>query len=613
MLISVFSCLGLTASAAGVAKDLFTVKSSGFKNDKITYTVYLNKGVNLSGAIIYAKFDADVLAIDKSNSGAYMVDDGDGGERENINGMYEADFMAGYDNQFSIAHAYDNDTDFKNSSSNKPYMQFTFKATDDNRPATEVKFYCYEFNSASIPENNITNGSSALIYSCEGTTLGQAVISSVSSEKDGVRIKWQKVTGADFYRVYRVEDGENKLIKSTADGDELAYLDTNVKNNKVYTYAVRAVNEASDEGFAALCSSAVSTRYTVAPASLTLSNGDGKVDIKWSAVDGATAYRVYRRVVDADGDVSSWIPFEKITATKYSDTTTYSGTIYEYAVRVYSNGGNSDLYSEKEIAYLDMPEFTVKATVSGVLVNWDEVEGAESYRVYRKTGSGSWVKIKTVSASKSYYTDTGASSGKKVYYLVKAVKASYTSDYEKHSLTYIKTPDVSVKNISSGVNISWSKVGGANKYYVYRKTGSASSWSYIGKTTSGSYTDKSAKSGTAYKYCVRAIGDSVKSAYGSTSYKTIRFLAAPQLKKIISTQYGVTVYWGEVKGATKYIIYRKVGSGAYEELATVTGNDTVKYRDNTAKKGTTYSYRVYAGYGSSISSYKSSLSIKDQY
>lgn len=612
MLISVFSCLGLTASAAGNPKDLFTVKESGFKNDKITYTIYLKKGVNLSGAIIYAKFDADVLAIDKANSGAYMVDDGDGGERENINGMYEADFMAGYDNQFSIAHAYGNTTDFKNGTSNKPYIQFTFKAIDGNRPATEVKFYCYEFNSASIPENNIANGSSALIYSYEGTTLGQAVISSVSSEKSGVRINWKKVTGADFYRVYRVEDGKNTLIKSTIDGDELTYLDKNVENNQVYKYVVRAVNEASSD-FAAPCSSSASTRYTVAPSKITLANGDGKVDVSWSAVDGATGYRVYRRTIGADGTVYDWNYLSnKITERKYSDKSAKSGKTYEYAVRVYSDGGNSDLYSQKKIVYLDAPEFTASATTKGIKIAWDKVSGASFYRIYRKTGSGSWSRIASVTDATSYL-DKSASSGKKVYYLIKAVKGDYISAYEKHSVNYLKTPEVSVKNITTGVNVSWSKVSGATKYYIYRKAGSASSWSFVGSTTNASYTDKTAKSGTLYKYCVRAISGSAKSAFGGTAYKTIRFLTSPELKKIISTEYGVTVYWGEVKGASKYIIYRKTGSGSYKELATVTGSDTVKYRDNTAKKGTTYTYKVCAGYGSYTSSFKSSLSIKDKY
>lgn len=621
MLISVFSCMGLSASAADEATvdptTLFTVKSSGFKNDKITYTVYLKAGVKLSGAIVYASFDSDALAIDKANSGAYMVDDGDGGERENIGGMYEADFMAGYDNKFSIAHAYEQDSDYKVGSSNKAYMRFTFKAIDDERPKTSVRFYCYEFNSSSTPENNIANGSSEQFYLYEGTTLGKAVITSLTSEEDGVKIKWDKVTGADYYRVYKIEDGVDTLIKSTADGDETSYTDANVSNNNAYTYAVRAVNEASfadEDGnkYPAEISDSVSTRYTIAPKTLTVTNDDGKVIVEWSKVSGAEGYRVYRRTVDADGDVSAWEPFrDKVTKTEFSDDTVTSGKKYEYAVRVYSDGGYSALYSEKEIVYLDKPDFSVKATVKGVKITWDEVAGAESYRIYRKTGTGSWKKIKTVSSSETSYLDKSASSGKKNYYLVKAVNSSYTSDYDKHSLTYIKTPEVSVKNITTGVNVSWSKVSGATSYEIYRKAGSASSWTKIKTTKSTSYTDKSVKSGSSYKYCVRAIG-SVKSAFGGSAYKQIRFLSAPLLKKIISTEYGVTVSWNKVSGADGYIVYRKAGSGSFEELAIVSG-DTLKYRDKTAEKGVTYTYKVYATRGSYISSYKSTLKITDSY
>ena len=614
MLVSVFSCLGITASAEGVAKDLFTVKSSGFKNDKITYTIYLNKGVNLSGSIIYASFDENVIAIDKANTGAYMVDDGDGGEKENIGGMYEHDFMAGYSNQYSVAHIWQADADYKNGSADKPYMKFTFKAIDNNRPKTTVRFYCYEFNSQSIPDNNIPNGSAQQFYINTASTLGQVVISSVVSEKDGVRINWKKVTGADFYRVYKIANGEDTLIKSTADGDELTYLDTNVESNKTYTYAVRAVNEASDEGYAAPRSANASTRYTVAPATLKVANGEGEVVVSWSKVAGATAYRVYRRTVDADGDVSPWAYLSgKITDLKFADMTAISGTKYQYAVRVYSNGGNSDLYSEKEIICLDTPDFTIEATVKGVKIAWDKVSGASSYKIYRKVSDGSWKAIKTVSSSTTSYTDTSASSGKTNYYKIVAVNGSYTSSYETHKVYYLKTPTVSVKNITSGVYTSWKKVSGASSYYVYRKAGSAKSWTKIATTKSTSYTDKNVKSGTTYKYTIRAVNSKGQSKYGSTAYETIRFLSAPKLENIKSTKSGVTVYWDDVKGASKYLVYRKTGSGSYELIKTVSGKSTVKYLDKTAKKGKTYTYKVYAGYSSYKSSYKSTLTIKDKY
>ncbi len=605
MLISVFSCLGLTASAAGDAQELFTVKASGLKNDKITYTVYLNKGVNLSGSIIYAKFDSDVLEIVKANSGAYMVDDGDGGERENIGGVYEADFMDGYDNQFSIAHAYYGQvSDYKAGSSNKPYMQFTFKVIDEKRPATTIRFYCYEFNSDSIPENNIQNGSSALVYKKEIKTLGSTVYKNISSTKNGVLITWKKTVGADEYEIFR-----NGTSIATVDGSVTSYEDKKVSNNVNYKYVVRAKNEAGND----YAAKEISTRYTVAPSKIGLSNADGKVVVKWSEVKGATSYRVYRRTISSSGTIGDWnYVSSKITKREFSDKTVKSGRTYEYAVRVYSKGGNSALYSGKKITYLATPDFSLEANTVGVKVSWNKVSGAESYRIYRKNSDGSWEKIKTVSSSTSY-TDRKAPSGKKVYYLVKAVKGSYTSDYDKHSLTYLKTPVASVKNITTGVRVSWSKSSGATSYDIYRKAGSATSWTKIGTTKSTAFTDKKAKSGTTYKYCVRAVNSSVKSAFGGSSYKTIRFLSAPELETIKSTKSGITIYWDDVKGADGYIVYRKTGSGSYKKLAPVSGRTTVKYLDKSAKKGTTYSYKVCATYKSYTSSYNSSLSIKDKY
>ena len=52
------------------------------------------------------------------------------------------------------------------------------------------------------------------------------------------------------------------------------------------------------------------------------------------------------------------------------------------------------------------------------------------------------------------------------------------------------------------LTVKWKKAAGASKYRVYRKTGSGR-WVKLADTTSLTYTDKSAKSGTKYTYTVR--------------------------------------------------------------------------------------------------------------
>ncbi len=613
MLVSVFSCLGVTASAAGDAQALFTVKAGDVKNDKITYTVYINKGVNLSGAVIYAKFDSDVLAIDKANSGPYMTTDSYGDECPGVDGEYEADFMAGYDDQFSIAHVYGPEVDYKAGSSNKPYMQFTFKVTDDNRPATTVKFYCYEFYSISAPENIIENGSSALVASVKQATLGQTALTGVACVEGGLEISWKKTPGADGYYVYKKINDSYQSIATVEDADQVTYTDTDVAAGEACTYTVRAFNESGlNSGYD---KTGISATYVIASASIEAEIDVNSVVVTWSKAAGATSYRLYRRIVNTDGTTGSWESFDKTTGTTMTDSSSSlkSGNKYEYAVRSYSSSTYSSLSEPVAITYLATPKVTVKSVYKGVQVSWGKISGAEKYRVYRKVyGTSKWVAVKTVGADTLSYTDTGATNNKKIYYTVKVVNEDAVSAYKGVSVQYIKAPKATVSNVKSGVKISWGKISGASKYYVYRKKGSASSWTKIATVTSTSYTDKNVKNNTTYKYTVRAANSSRTSGYYSTGWKT-KFFSAPKLSSVSSAKSGITFKWSKVTGATQYDVYRKTGSAGYKKIATVKGSTKVSYLDKSAKKGKTYTYTVRATNGSYTSYYNTGLKIKDKY
>lgn len=603
MVISVFSCLGFTVSAVDAA-DLFTVEGS-LKNDRLTYTVYLNKGVNLMGSVVYAKFDDKVLSVDTANCGAYMIDDGEGDERENIIGEYVNDFMNGTTNCYSVAHVYGLNTDYKAGSTNKPYIVFSFKVKDSSRPKTKVEFYCYEFNSHSIPENNIANGTNALICSDSRVTLGETRLVGFNNTDSGIEIQWEKTVGADYYRVFKIVDGKYVGIHDTENASVTSYEDTDVKNGESYTYTVRAINKYGYNS--SYDKSGITAKRVVSPEKIVVTNGDGKVTVKWSKVSGADSYKLFKRIVNSDGTVGSWeSASKKTTALSADDTAVKSGYTYEYSVRAYSGDSYSTRNVKTENMYLSAPSFTVSAGVNGVDISWNKVNGAEGYKIYRKIGNGSYKKIKTVITGLTY-TDAAVNSGQKAYYRVLAVKDSYTSTYATKSLTFLQTPAVTLQNTASGVKASWGKVSGAKIYYVYRKAGSESSWKKIAETKNTSYTDKSVKSGTKYKYCVRAVNGSVKSNYSGVK---IVFLSAPKLSAISAQKGSITVSWKKVSGASGYTIYRKAGSGGYKKYAVVSSGSTLKFKDKSVSKGTTYSYRVCANNGSYIGTYNSQLSAK---
>ncbi len=169
----------------------------------------------------------------------------------------------------------------------------------------------------------------------------------------------------------------------------------------------------------------------------------------------------------------------------------------------------------------------------------------------------------------------------------------------------------SIENTEYGVLTKWSKVSGADKYYVYRKTGSNGKYTKIGSTTKTYYTDKTAKSGKKYYYIVKAINEAGSSS--SSSSLTKYYLADTILKTPSSKKSGITLKWSKVTGADGYMVYRKTGSGSYSKIATVKGSTKVTYTDKSAKKGKTYTYKIKAYKSKTYSEYSNTKTIKDKY
>ena len=611
MLLSMFSVMGFAAEAVD-AKTLFSVSAGDFKNDKITYTVYLNKEVTLSGAVIHAKFNkADLKPV---SAGSVKLTDPDGDKYDSVSGVYEAGFVEGTTDCYAVGYVYSGETDYKVGSKNKAFVQFTFQAIGKVRPETTVEFYCYEFSSVNTPANNIANGSKVPVAEHTFHTLcGPTVLEKAESVKGGVEVTWNATVGATGYRVYRKAEGASSYSKLVdIEGLETSYVDETVENGKKYTYTVKPKNEWGM--VAEYDKDGVSTRFFNAPAKVTTAIKPNAVNVSWSKVAGADYYRVYRRVINENGTKSGWTTVaKKVTACSYTDESKLeTGVKYEYTVRAYGDGGYSATYVYGNINYVETPKVTAKSTTSGVKVSWTAVDGAVKYRIYRKVSGGSYVTVTTVDGSKTSYVDKNATNNKKLYYAVRAYTEDASGSTKGGAVNYLKAPNASVKNTNSGVKLSWSKISGAKKYVVYRKAGSATSWTKIATITTNSYVDKNVKAGTKYTYTVKAYNGSFYSAY-DTKGDTIYFLKTPSVSSATSSKTGITVKWGKVSGATGYIVERKTGSGEYERLTEFSGNTKVSYVDKTAKKGKTYTYRVYAYKSSSKSAASNTVSCKDKY
>ncbi len=267
-----------------------------------------------------------------------------------------------------------------------------------------------------------------------------------------------------------------------------------------------------------------------------------------------------------------------------------------------------------EIAQLKCAKAVLKkvSNVDGyVNLTWGKVAGADSYRVYRKVGTGSYEYIGSTTGTS--YTDKKAPAGKTCRYIVKVKNEAGISDGSASlALKHIHEPKIkTISNSEYGVKITWGKITGAKTYSIYRKV-SGGEYKYLGATRNTYYTDKTASSGKKYYYAIRAKDDD--SVSSQSDLRSKYYLADPTLKTPSSTTKGVGLEWTKVVGAEGYVIYRKTGSsGSYTKIKTEKGVSNLFYRDETAKKGKKYYYKVKAYKSTTYSAFSNTKSITDKY
>ncbi|MBQ1537286.1 MAG: CotH kinase family protein [Ruminococcus sp.] len=177
----------------------------------------------------------------------------------------------------------------------------------------------------------------------------------------------------------------------------------------------------------------------------------------------------------------------------------------------------------------------------------------------------------------------------------KCGKASVTITGEgkysgKTTLTYKivpAKPTVSVTRAKTSITLKWDKVAGAEKYVIYRKSGS--SWKKIKTVTATSFKDKSLKAGTVYRYKAAAVGGGQTGAKAviNTATKT----AAPKLT-VSSPKKGTAVLkWNKVSKSQGYRILMSTDGKTFKPIKTVGASKTAFTR-KSLKSGKTYKFMV---------------------
>ncbi len=471
-------------------------------------------------------------------------------------------------------------------------------------------------------------------YSAEKSVTPTLAAPSVELHGDtytSLVVSWNKVSGAQGYRVYRAEsrNGKYKSVKNAKGSGTLRFTDTKLKVGRTYYYKVCAYRTVDGEMINGVRSEAVA--YEVRPAAPELkweSAGTTAVRLTWKKVglpSKNSGYYVYQVVNGKEKKLKTC----KATTTSYTVKNLTCGQKYTFKIAAYVK--NSD---GRVVRGLDSKTLTVSPKPLAVeitlvepsannrmRITWNATSdaGEDSYLIYRSTSKKSgFKKIGTVSRRAGVveysYEDRGVSIGKRYYYKIRCEKKiaggkSVTSDFSKVK-SAVAAPAAPVVTLKKGKNnsvkIVWKKVKGTtsggyvNGYVIYRSTTKDGKYATLKKISSGtttSYTDKNLKIGETYYYKMRAYCKvNNKEIYGPysdvCSQKIVPGTPVITVKAVDYTTIGIS--WNKIEGSDGYQVYKSAAEdGTFKKVATVSAN-RLSYNDKKAVLGTAGYYKVRA-------------------
>ena len=317
------------------------------------------------------------------------------------------------------------------------------------------------------------------------------------------------------YKLYRSTSSGGTYTRVGGDISALRYLDTGRSASTEYFYQLEACNSAGCSATRSPAGSA--TTLPVAPAQPSApsasAQSDSEIEVTWSAVSGATSYRLYRST--SSGGTYTRVGGD-ISALRHLDSGRSADTEYFYQLEACNRGGCSSRSSEVSATTPPVAP-TRPATPSAsaqsdtaIEVTWSAVSGATSYRLYRSTSrSGGYAQIGGDISVLRYLDSSGLSAGTTYYYQLEACNSAGCSSRSPE--VSVTTPPVAPATPSASaqsdtvIEVTWSAVSGATSYRLYRSTSSGGTYTRVGGNISAlRYLDSGRSADTEYFYQLEA-------------------------------------------------------------------------------------------------------------
>jgi len=345
------------------------------------------------------------------------------------------------------------------------------------------------------------------------------------------------------------------------------------------------------------------TAVTVSP------DGDTQVKLDWSSVPAAQAYRLWRRTgTDANVRVTTIDVLNKLDSLTYTDTGLDPETEYIYTIKAFEDDACTKGIEQKETSVTTDPmispydaEAVFDINTRKVTLTWKGSHKATGAAITRYEGSDppTTTTFAADTATSAVINESGTG---QIRYTIESTGttadgvpcSSAPSDYV--TTQPIAVPVITAAHSEGFVNISSITNTDLSRFMLTRSKWNGSSWDsweiISNNFLPGSYYD-AVPAGGQYRYRLEA--HSGYSGYSNTT-EHINALAPPtNLSASVTSPTSIGLSWTNATGNTGNIkILRKIGSGAYTEIATL-ANTEDSYSDSIIiVPGTVYYYMIFA-------------------
>lgn len=256
------------------------------------------------------------------------------------------------------------------------------------------------------------------------TTLPVPRISgAASSGYNSITVKWQPLSGASGYLVYRSDKLKGKYVYAGY-STGTSFNATGLTTGKAYYFKIGAYKTDINTVFSGYSGVVSAKPAPAAPAGVKASPiSFNSIRVTWSAVAGATKYEVYR----ASSPGGKYKRVGSVKGCSFINKSVNTGAPYYYKVKAYRSTGRAygPLSSAIGAARTSMgkPAWLTckKLSPSSVKLAWGAVAGKTRYEIWRQVGpNGKFIYLTAVSGTS--FTDKKLAAGVPYYYMVRAYR-----------------------------------------------------------------------------------------------------------------------------------------------------------------------------------------------